>query len=141
MDKFYYETLSKLETTINELESDNDCFIQQVEAVIHLILEYLSEVKERVLKRGFKNYDGLKMQAAGWSFSGSGTYIFDQGIARRQVSGSNLTRRMNHCSDCKIGYRNLGNGAEFLYPKKTWCSSCFTMIKKVESLETSRAKG
>ncbi|RQP15228.1 MAG: tetracycline regulation of excision, RteC, partial [Parapedobacter sp.] len=55
MDKFYNETLSKLETGINELEIEIDCPTQRTEAVIHLILECLSEVKEYVLKRGFKN--------------------------------------------------------------------------------------
>lgn len=57
MDKFYRETLYMLETTINELESDNNCSIQRIETVIHHILECLSEVKECVLKRGFKNTD------------------------------------------------------------------------------------
>lgn len=57
MEKFYNQKLFELETSINELEVEDDYFIQQVEAVIHLILECLSEVKERVLKRGFKNVD------------------------------------------------------------------------------------
>lgn len=57
MDKFYNETLSKLELAINELEVEADCSIQRIEAVIHLILECLSDVKEYVLKRGFKNAD------------------------------------------------------------------------------------
>lgn len=57
MNKFYNETLSELETAINELEIDADCSIQRIEAVIQLILECLSEVKEHVLKRGFKNID------------------------------------------------------------------------------------
>ena|SRR5690606_17602222 len=55
MDKFYNETLSKLETGINELEIEIDCPTQRTEAVIHLILECLSDVKQCVLKRGFKN--------------------------------------------------------------------------------------
>jgi len=55
MDKFYNETLSKLETAINELEIEIDCPIQRIEAVMHLIVKYLSDVKEYVLKRGFKN--------------------------------------------------------------------------------------
>lgn len=46
MNKFYNETLHKLETAINELEIEADCSIQRMEAVIHLILECLSEVKE-----------------------------------------------------------------------------------------------
>ncbi|PZU22540.1 MAG: tetracycline regulation of excision, RteC [Chryseobacterium sp.] len=57
MEKFYNQKLFELETSINELKVEDDYFIQQVEAVIHLILECLSEVKERVLKRGFKNVD------------------------------------------------------------------------------------
>lgn len=57
MNRFYNETLSKLETAINELEIEADCSIQRMEAVIHLILECLSEVKEHVLKRGFKNIE------------------------------------------------------------------------------------
>jgi len=39
MNKFYNETLHKLETAINELEIEADCSIQRMEAVIHLILE------------------------------------------------------------------------------------------------------
>ncbi|QNL48772.1 RteC domain-containing protein [Olivibacter sp. SDN3] len=57
MDKFYKKTLYELETAINELEIGADCSIQRIEAVIHLILECLSDVKEYVLKRGFKNAD------------------------------------------------------------------------------------
>lgn len=57
MEKFYNETLYKLEFAINELEIETDCSIQQVETVIHLILKCLSEVKEYILKRGFKNTD------------------------------------------------------------------------------------
>lgn len=44
MDKFYNETLSELETAINDLEVDVDCSIQRVEAVIHHIFECLSEL-------------------------------------------------------------------------------------------------
>lgn len=57
MDKFYTETLHKLETTINELEIETDYSIQRIEAVIDIILKCLSEVKEYVLNRGFKNVD------------------------------------------------------------------------------------
>lgn len=56
MDKIYNETLSELETTIGELEVEADCSIQRIEAVIHLILEFLSEVKKHVLKKGLKIY-------------------------------------------------------------------------------------
>ena len=55
MDKFYKETLSKLELEISELEVEVDCSLQRIEAAIHLILECLSELKEYVLKKGFKN--------------------------------------------------------------------------------------
>ncbi|MDY9918940.1 RteC protein [Porphyromonadaceae bacterium KH3R12] len=57
MDKFYKETLHKLETAINELEIESDCSLQRIEAVIHLIVKCLSEVKEYVSERGFKNID------------------------------------------------------------------------------------
>src|SRR5690606_29322808 len=57
MDKFYNETLCEWETAIGELEVEADCSIQRIEAVIHLILECLSEVKKHVLKKGFKNND------------------------------------------------------------------------------------
>ncbi|MCT3651564.1 RteC domain-containing protein [Elizabethkingia anophelis] len=55
MDKFYNETLCKLETAINELEIEADCPLQRIEAVIDLIVNCLAEVKEYVLKTGFKN--------------------------------------------------------------------------------------
>lgn len=57
MNKFYNETLHRLKTTVNELEVEADCSIQRIEAVILLIVECLSELKEYVLKRGFKNTD------------------------------------------------------------------------------------
>ncbi|MDF2516736.1 MAG: tetracycline regulation of excision, RteC [Sphingobacterium sp.] len=57
MDKFHNETLHKLKTSINELEIEADCLIQQIETIKHLIVECLSKVKEHVLKRGFKNAD------------------------------------------------------------------------------------
>lgn len=55
MENFYNEILCKLEITISELEIETNCPIQRIEAVIHIIVEYLSKVKEYVLKRGFKN--------------------------------------------------------------------------------------
>ncbi|AZI19396.1 RteC domain-containing protein [Empedobacter brevis] len=55
MNKFYNETLSELETTITEIETD--CSVQRIEAVIYHILECLSELKGYVLKRGFKNIE------------------------------------------------------------------------------------
>jgi len=55
MDKFYNEALSKLEASITETGIDADCSVQRIEAVIQLIIKYLSIVKEHVLKKGFKN--------------------------------------------------------------------------------------
>lgn len=55
MEKFYINTLNKLETSISELEVEADYSIQRIEVVINLILECLSEVKENVIKKGFKN--------------------------------------------------------------------------------------
>lgn len=57
MDRFYKETLHKMEATINELEIEVDCPLQRSEAIIHLIVNCLSEVKEHVLKRGFESVD------------------------------------------------------------------------------------
>ena len=57
MEKFYNETLSKLEMEIKELEIEADCSIQRIEAVIDIILKSLSEIKEYVLNRGFKNIE------------------------------------------------------------------------------------
>ncbi|MFP5436766.1 MAG: RteC domain-containing protein [Bacteroidia bacterium] len=57
MDKFYNGTLCKLETAINELEIEADYSIHRIEAAIHLIVECLLEVKEYVLKNGFKNIE------------------------------------------------------------------------------------
>ncbi|WP_254528631.1 MULTISPECIES: RteC domain-containing protein [unclassified Sphingobacterium] len=57
MHKFYNDTLYKLDTAINELEIEVDCPPQRVEAIIHLIVNCLSKVREYVLKHGFKNID------------------------------------------------------------------------------------
>ena len=57
MNKFYNETLHRLKTTVNELEVEADCSIQRIEAVILLIVECLSELKEYVLKTGFSDED------------------------------------------------------------------------------------
>ncbi len=56
MDKFYNETYRKLETAIQEQEIEIDCLLLRSETIIHLIVNCLSEVKEYVQKRGFKNY-------------------------------------------------------------------------------------
>ncbi len=57
MDKYYNETIKKLETSINELEIEVDYSIERIEAIIDIILKSLSKIKEYVLNRGFKNID------------------------------------------------------------------------------------
>ena len=57
MDKFYNETLAKLENEIKEFEIEADCSIERIEAVIQLIIKCLFDVKKNILKRGFKNVD------------------------------------------------------------------------------------
>lgn len=57
MNKFYYESLTKLDAEIRDLEIETACPIQQTETVIPIIIQCISEVKEYVLKRGFKNID------------------------------------------------------------------------------------
>ena len=57
MDKFYSKILNKVEATIHEIELENDCPIQKAEAIIKLIVQSLSDLKEYVLKNGFKNTD------------------------------------------------------------------------------------
>jgi len=46
MDKFYNESLCKLETAIKDLETGTDCSIERVETIINIILKCLSELKE-----------------------------------------------------------------------------------------------
>ncbi|REC62241.1 tetracycline regulation of excision, RteC [Chryseobacterium pennae] len=55
MENFYNETLYKLEAETKELEIEADYSIERIEAVIEIILKRLSEIKEHVLKKGFKN--------------------------------------------------------------------------------------
>ena len=57
MDKFYNETLAKLENEIKEFEIEADCSTERIEAVIQLIIKCLFDVKKYILKRGFKNVD------------------------------------------------------------------------------------
>lgn len=57
MDKFYNEILCRLETEIKELEIEADNSILGIVAVIDVIIKSLSEVKEYILKRGFRNSD------------------------------------------------------------------------------------
>ncbi|MDX3913955.1 MAG: RteC domain-containing protein [Pseudosphingobacterium sp.] len=54
MDKFYNQTLQKLEAAINDIEMEATCSMQRLETIIQLIIDCLSEVKEYVLERGFK---------------------------------------------------------------------------------------
>lgn len=55
MKTFYSKKLYELETAINELEIIADCSLKRLETIIKLIIECLSELKEYVLKRGFRN--------------------------------------------------------------------------------------
>ncbi len=55
MDNFYKNTILELEVAIAEIEIDADYSIQRIEAVIHLIVECLSDVKAYIQKRGFNN--------------------------------------------------------------------------------------
>lgn len=55
MNKFYSEILTKLETEINDLEIEIDYPVQRIEVIVQLIIKSLSELKEYVLKKGFKD--------------------------------------------------------------------------------------
>ena len=55
MEKFHDTILTKLELSIKELEVEPDCPLQRIEEVIAITINALSEVKEFVLKKGFKN--------------------------------------------------------------------------------------
>lgn len=57
MDNFYNKILDGLETAIYDLEIETDCPIQRIEAVISLIVQNLSDLKDYVLKKGFKNIE------------------------------------------------------------------------------------
>jgi hypothetical protein len=57
MEKYFNETLWKLETAINELEIEADSSIQRIETIIHVIVECLSGVKEHILKNEFQNVE------------------------------------------------------------------------------------
>ncbi|MBZ4190755.1 MULTISPECIES: RteC domain-containing protein [Bacteroidota] len=54
MEKYYNEALLKLETAIIELENKTDCSVELMEAIIHLIISSLSELREQVLQKGFR---------------------------------------------------------------------------------------
>ena len=55
MEKFYNDLLCELEIEINELEIEAHCPIQRIEAVIHIIVECLSQLKQYIFKKGFKS--------------------------------------------------------------------------------------
>lgn len=55
MDKFYIETLSEIETAINELEIEADYSIQRIEVIISLILKYLSDLKKYIQNKEFNS--------------------------------------------------------------------------------------
>lgn len=55
MEKFYNEGLKKLETEISELEIELDISTDKIEAIIQLIINCLADLKEFILKRGFKD--------------------------------------------------------------------------------------
>ncbi|CAA7193955.1 RteC domain-containing protein [Chryseobacterium potabilaquae] len=57
MEKFYQETLHKLETAIDELEIEADNSMQRIEAVMQLVIQSLADLKEFVLKNDFKNME------------------------------------------------------------------------------------
>lgn len=57
MDKLYSDMLSKLETSISELEIDADYSVHRIETVIHLILKCLLDLKKYVLINGFKSLE------------------------------------------------------------------------------------
>lgn len=57
MEKLYNETLNRLEKVINELEIECDGSLHRIEAIIQFIIQCLSDVKEHVLQRGFKNIE------------------------------------------------------------------------------------
>ncbi len=53
MKKFYNKTLNKLETAINGLEIEVENPLRRVEAIIPVVMQSLSELKDYVLKKGF----------------------------------------------------------------------------------------
>ncbi|SCY75898.1 RteC protein [Flavobacterium anhuiense] len=57
MEKFYSQTLNKLDASIGKFETDIDDSIQQIEIIIDNILKSLADLKAFVLKRGFKSIE------------------------------------------------------------------------------------
>ena len=54
---FYKEKLRALETTISELEIEIDCPTQRIEAIVNIIVDCLSSLKEYVAEKGFSDND------------------------------------------------------------------------------------
>ncbi|MFZ2283245.1 MAG: RteC domain-containing protein [Lutibacter sp.] len=57
MEKHFTKSIHKLEVAIDELEIDADNSIQRIETIIEVILKCLSELKEYILNRGFKDIE------------------------------------------------------------------------------------
>ncbi|MBS1633322.1 MAG: tetracycline regulation of excision RteC [Bacteroidetes bacterium] len=57
MEKYFNNTIERLEAAINNLEFEADNQLQAIEEVIYLIIEYLFNLKEYVLIRNFRNID------------------------------------------------------------------------------------
>src|SRR5690606_34940709 len=57
MDSFFNDTLNKLETAINGLEIEIENPLRRIEAIIPVVMQSLSELKNYVLKTGFSNED------------------------------------------------------------------------------------
>lgn len=57
MEEFYNEALNKLETAIKGLEIEDENALKRIEAIISIITQCLSEVKEYVLKSGFNSIE------------------------------------------------------------------------------------
>ncbi len=55
MEQFYNDTLNKLETAINGLEIETENPLRRIEAIIPVVMQSLSELKDYVLKTGFSN--------------------------------------------------------------------------------------
>lgn len=55
MEQLYSDILNKLETAINGLEVETENPLRRIEAIIPVVMQSLSELKEYVLKTGFSN--------------------------------------------------------------------------------------
>ncbi len=57
MNKFYNETLNKLENEIKELEIETNFSVQKIETAIKFIIHSLTDLKKFVLKNDFRNLE------------------------------------------------------------------------------------